>query len=516
MQFKHFIYKLNAFFIFLFIFTLFGNAPINAATNYWIQFGTPGKPSSDWDTAEELLEKLSNNGIQATELNRWKNSGWDGHIKDFPFNNFDIKAEEGYFLKITTNELDIENILNDYETYIPSEYELSIGWNLINFPKGFKEEYEIFQAEDICKNIGSTLSEVAYTEPMEEQLKPIDESPGYKSHQCGSSDNNFEIKEAHSYFLKGTDYSTWKPEKKQKAYFVFWGPKGIPGDSWNKAKELLDKLNAEGVFATEIDRWKNSGWDGHVKGFPFNDFEINAGEGYIISVDNPQANIHDILDSWTDINSMTYELKASWNLISFPKTLIEGNSQFTNASDLCEYDGVTEIQYTRYYEKNTEANYTNYECGDNNDNFSLESGLSYFVKSSKNTTFTLSKEAALTTENKPEPSKSNDDDNDKDQTTQISKKDAVPSLPKSIQETTPNALQAITVPLGQILGKDFTNFSFYDSLMILLISLIVLLLIVLTLVFVVYIARKKGALPSIRGYIKTKSATLFKIPKHKV
>ncbi|MBP7927543.1 hypothetical protein KAZ57_00125 [Patescibacteria group bacterium] len=490
-------------FIFAFSLILLGNLPVKAATSYWVQFGAPGKPAGDWNTAEELLEKLNANGIQATEIDRWKNSGWDGHIKDFPFNDFDIKAEEGYFLKVTTDDPNFDNVLTDYESYVPTEYSINSGWNLVNFPKGFKNKYGIDKAEDICKNMGSSITEIAYTEPMEDQLKPIDESPGYKSHECGSTNNNFTIEEAHSYFLKGTSYSTWKPEKMTKTYFVFWGPKGIPADSWNKAEELLEKLSSEGIPATEIDRWKNSGWDGHVKDYPFNDFTVEAGEGYIISVSDPNAKLHDVLDSWTDTSSSTYELQATWNLISFPKALIEGNTQLTKASDLCDYDGIAEVQYARYYEKGTEANYTNYECGDSEDDFSLEAGLGYFVKSSKNTTLELTKIAAATTENNTENPAENDTDKKTAKTETI-------NTTETKQTAAPNALKAITTPIGEILGKDFTNFNFYDSLIILLAFIIVVLIILLIIVLVIYKARKNETLPSIRGYLKNKFAKVFK------
>jgi hypothetical protein len=63
---------------------------------------------------------------------------------------------------------------------------------------------------------------------------------------------------------------------------------------WNHISLPLDPLTpytAEGVCieiisqggdVAEIDRWYASGWDGHICGLPFNDFDVEIGKGYFV------------------------------------------------------------------------------------------------------------------------------------------------------------------------------------------------------------------------------------------
>jgi len=49
-----------------------------------------------------------------------------------------------------------------------------------------------------------------------------------------------------------------------------------------KAQDILTLINAQGGAATEIDRWYNSTWEGHINNLPFANFSIEAGKGYFI------------------------------------------------------------------------------------------------------------------------------------------------------------------------------------------------------------------------------------------
>ena len=48
--------------------------------------------------AASLLADINAFGFGCSEINRWENGGWDGHINGFPFNNFAIEEDRGYFL----------------------------------------------------------------------------------------------------------------------------------------------------------------------------------------------------------------------------------------------------------------------------------------------------------------------------------------------------------------------------------------------------------------------------------
>jgi hypothetical protein len=50
-------------------------------------------------TAQSLLEAIAAQGAACSEFDRWLNGGWDAHIKDLPFNDFDVRPDEGYFVK---------------------------------------------------------------------------------------------------------------------------------------------------------------------------------------------------------------------------------------------------------------------------------------------------------------------------------------------------------------------------------------------------------------------------------
>jgi hypothetical protein len=61
-------------------------------------------------TAEGLLDGIAAQGGACSEADRWLNGGWDGHIKDLPFNNFTLTDNQGYFVKCT-----------QHSTYVPCQ-----------------------------------------------------------------------------------------------------------------------------------------------------------------------------------------------------------------------------------------------------------------------------------------------------------------------------------------------------------------------------------------------------------
>ena len=99
-----------------------------------------------------------------------------------------------------------------------------------------------------------------------------------------------------------------------------------------KAQSLLDAINNQGGDCSGVDRWYNSGWDTHADGLPFNDFDVNLGEGYFIKCVQ--------ISEWTLEGrpfsaSVPLSLVAGWNLVGIPyptgytaQSLLDGiNSQ---------------------------------------------------------------------------------------------------------------------------------------------------------------------------------------------
>jgi len=47
-------------------------------------------------------------------------------------------------------------------------------------------------------------------------------------------------------------------------------------------ENILDDINSQGGDCSEIDRWLNGGWNAHINGLSFNNFEVKPFEGYFV------------------------------------------------------------------------------------------------------------------------------------------------------------------------------------------------------------------------------------------
>ena len=65
-----------------------------------------------------------------------------------------------------------------------------------------------------------------------------------------------------------------------------WSLISLPYDLTFTAEQLGNDINAQGGACTEIDRWYAGGWDSHVIGLPFNDFDVSPGTGYFVKCSN--------------------------------------------------------------------------------------------------------------------------------------------------------------------------------------------------------------------------------------
>jgi hypothetical protein len=90
------------------------------------------------------------------------------------------------------------------------------------------------------------------------------------------------------YFIKSGTESRWSIEGYIMAEAVpltlqiGWNSIAIPHTDAHSAESLCDDFIAQGVIAIEIDRWYTGGWEGHICGLPFNDFDIERGTGYFV------------------------------------------------------------------------------------------------------------------------------------------------------------------------------------------------------------------------------------------
>lgn len=151
----------------------------------WNLPALPLEPETSY-LAQSWLDELNAQGGGCTEIDRWRNGGWDAHVNGLPFNNFPIDLGQGYFAKCS----------------LASAWTLS-GWSL-------------------AAGVPTTLQ------------------PG-------------------------------------------WNLVSVPyPESGYMAQSVLDGINAQGGNCTEIDRWRNGGWDAHLNGLPFNNFSIAPDQGYFV------------------------------------------------------------------------------------------------------------------------------------------------------------------------------------------------------------------------------------------
>jgi hypothetical protein len=65
----------------------------------WNLIGLPRLPGAM--NAEQLLDGIEAQSGNCSEIDRWLNGGWNGHVHNLPFNNFTLRTDEGYFVKCT-------------------------------------------------------------------------------------------------------------------------------------------------------------------------------------------------------------------------------------------------------------------------------------------------------------------------------------------------------------------------------------------------------------------------------
>jgi hypothetical protein len=150
--------------------------------------------------AEEALDDIEAQGGNASEIDRWLNGGWNSHIHNLPFNNYQLDLGAGYFVKSAA-------VYAWQRSGRPPSNPLPVvltpGWNLIGLPR-------------------------------------------------------------------------------------------LPG--LLTAEQLLDGIEAQGGNCSEIDRWLNGGWNGHIHNLPFNNFTLRTDEGYFVKCSQASTYIPPLLE----------------------------------------------------------------------------------------------------------------------------------------------------------------------------------------------------------------------------
>ena len=156
---------------------------------------------------------------------------------------------------------------------------MELGWNHISLPL---EPVTSYTAEGVCDEIISQGGDVAEIDRWY--------ASGWDGHICGLPFNDFAIELGSDYFIKSSAVSTWTIEGYSVTtpvsldLQVGWNSIGIPHTDAYTAESLCEEINGQcgASVAVEVDRWYASGWDGHICGLPFNDFDIEIGKGYFV------------------------------------------------------------------------------------------------------------------------------------------------------------------------------------------------------------------------------------------
>lgn len=184
-----------------------------------------------------------------------------------------------------------------------------------------------------------------------------------------------------------------------------FGPKGTPDATWDTAGELISILtqNEIGTIVKSVYTY-----DGGQNVFVSGSDPIIAGKGYLIDFfHNPGNKFYKLFNSYTPVSLQSYILPLSsegpsgfdfGNLISIPEGVMASLGKRMRAEDFCTLlnnkgAGVTQIasttkavfQKTHLYNENMVF----HTCGTRADNFSVTSGVGYFVYVGSSTSVTL-------------------------------------------------------------------------------------------------------------------------------
>jgi hypothetical protein len=153
------------------------------------------------------------------------------------------------------------------------------------------------------------------------------------------------------------------------------------------AQNLLNDINIQGGTATEADRWKNGSWEGHVNGYPFNNFSVLTGYGYFVRTNSASTFVVHSgggpLSMVKPASSTSITLNVGWNLIALP---YDAANDYTASSLLQEIknQGGSPVEIDQW----TAGTWQAFIFGYPFNNFTVVKGLGYFVKVNTASTWT--------------------------------------------------------------------------------------------------------------------------------
>jgi PKD repeat protein len=159
---------------------------------------------------------------------------------------------------------------------------------------------------------------------------------------------------------------------------IGWNLISLPLDAATSytAETLCSEI---GEHISEIDRWYAGGWDSHVCGLPFNDFEIGVGNGYFArSTSATQWSLAGTVLTGQFILSFS----PGWNLVSLPTGT---NYAAEELGDEINAQGGSCVEIDRWYAGGWDSHVIDLPFND----FAIEPGTGYFIRCNAGSTFTI-------------------------------------------------------------------------------------------------------------------------------
>ena len=148
------------------------------------------------------------------------------------------------------------------------------------------------------------------------------------------------------------------------------------------AESICNELTSQGGTVAEIDRWEAAGWSGHICGLPFNDFLLQLAAGYFVKAN---ASSSSSIEAPPVTTAQSFNLQIGWNSISVPHT--DGYTAETLCDDIIT-QGISNIdlEIDRWHN----GGWQGHPCGLPFNQFPIERGQGYFIKTSSPGTVTPS------------------------------------------------------------------------------------------------------------------------------
>ncbi len=146
-----------------------------------------------------------------------------------------------------------------------------------------------------------------------------------------------------------------------------------------QAQSLLDSINSQVNNCSELDRWLNGGWDAHINGLSFNNFDVMLGQGYFIRCTSAG---NWSLPGYTLSAGVAISLQPGWNLVALPHPPSEYTAQSWLEGITSQGGACSEIDRWQ------NGGWNSFINGLPFNNFDIEPNRGYFIRCSRPSSFT--------------------------------------------------------------------------------------------------------------------------------